>query len=254
MKRIRILFVAAICLGLSNSAKAQMGANWFNKPAIAEVVNPVVGKGGQYQVTREDQAGTKPQMQEFTVVGKESVDGKDGFWLEIAHQEKNETARGYAKVLFTKDDFQFHRMIMQQPGQQAMEMPFRPSDKSRNQMQEEAGKWRMVGTETITVPAGTFPCKHWHKDKNADDNGDHDIWTSDKISPFGIVKEVSPGQTMVLVKVITDAQDHINAEAETTGKPLILPILLSRKSEQSHHVFKIRAGRQVAPPGLISNT
>ena len=43
---------------------------------------------------------------------------------------------------------------------------------------------------------------------------DSDIWTSHKVSPFGVVKEVSPGQTMVLVKVITDAQDHITGPVQ----------------------------------------
>jgi hypothetical protein len=214
MKRISILLVATFCMGFSNPAKAQMGANWFSKPAIAEVVNPVVGKGAQYQTTSRDQDNAKPEVQEMTVVGKESVEGKEGFWLEMAHQDRNQSGMGYAKILFTKDDFQFHRMIVQQPGQQAIEMPFHPSDKTKSQMQGEVEKWHAVGTETITVPAGTFSCKHWQKDKSAGDSGDSDIWTSDKVSPFGVVKEVSPGQTMVLVKVITDAQDHITGPVQ----------------------------------------
>jgi hypothetical protein len=215
MNRMRVLAGGLICLGLLTTAHAQMGANWFNKPAIAEVVNPVVGKGAQYQTIRRDQDDAKPEIQEMTVVGKESVNGKEGFWLEMAHQDKREAGMGYAKVLFTKDDFQFHRMIMQQPGQQAMEMPFHPSDKTKSQMHEEVEKWSAAGTETITVPAGTFTCKHWKKDKGANGSGDSEIWTSDKVSPFGIVKEVSPGRTMVLVKVITDAQDHITGPVKT---------------------------------------
>lgn len=215
MKRFQALVGGVICLGLLASAHAQMGANWFNKPAIAEVVNPVVGKGAQYQTTRRDQTDATPEIQEMSVVGKEFVEGKEGFWLEMARQGKNQTGMGYAKVLFTKDDFQFHRMIVQQPGQLAMEMPFHPSDKTKNRMHEEVEKWSSVGTETITVPAGTFSCKHWKKDKGANDTGDSEIWTSDKVSPFGVVKEVSPGRTMVLVKVITDAQNHITGPVKT---------------------------------------
>lgn len=209
MIRIRVLLVAVFFLGLTPMGQAQMGANWFNKPAIMEVVNPVVGRGAQYQTIRRDQENAKPELQEMTVVGKESVDGKEGFWLEMGHQERNESAMGYAKILLTKDDFQFHRMVVQRPGQQAIEMPFNPSDKTKATMQKEIENWHSVGTESVTVPAGTFSCKHWQKDKVANDAGDTDIWTSDKVSPFGIVKEVSPGRTMVLVKVISDAQDHI---------------------------------------------
>ena len=211
MKRFQVSMGAVICLGLlaTATAHAQMGANWFNKPAIAEVVNPVVGKGAQYQTTKPGQTDAKPEIQEMTVVGKESFEGKEGFWLEMAHQEKNQGAMGYAKILFTKDDFQFHRMIMQQPGQPAMEIPFHPDDKTKNFMRDEAENWKSLGTETITVPAGTFSCKHWKKNKGANDTGDSEVWTSDKVSPFGVVKEVSPGHNMVLVKLITDAQDHI---------------------------------------------
>lgn len=71
-------------------------------------------------------------------------------------------------------------------------------------MQEEVDKWHSVGNETITVPAGTFSCVHWKKD-----TGVGDFWLSDKISPMEMVKSVSSGDTMVLLKVITDAKDHI---------------------------------------------
>jgi hypothetical protein len=215
MKRIAVLLLLLICMAFSKPASAQIGANWFSKPTIGEVVNPVVGKGGQYQITVSGQKAANPELQEFTVVGKESVDGKDGFWLEIARLGQTDSGTGYAKVLFTKDDFQFHKIVVQQPGKQAMAMPFQQGDKTKSRMSEEADKWHAVGTESITVPAGTFSCKHWKKDKSAGDTGDSDIWTSDKISPFGVVKEVSPGRTMVLVKLITDAQDHITGPVTT---------------------------------------
>jgi hypothetical protein len=152
MKRVPVLIAAVISLGLLTTAHAQMGSSWFSKPAIAEVINPVVGKGAQYQTTQGDKSNSGPEVQEITIVGKESVDGKDGFWMEIAHQEKNQSGMMYAKVLFTKDDFQFTRMIMQQPGQPAMEMPFHTTDKAKSRMHDEIEKWTAAGTETITVP------------------------------------------------------------------------------------------------------
>jgi hypothetical protein len=123
MKRILVIKIAALCICLASPAFAQFRANSFSKPAIAEAVNPVVGKGGQYQTIHSGQSGTSSELQEFTVVGKEMVDGKEGFWLEIVHQGKGNSGLRYAKVLFTKDDFQFHKMIVQQPGQQ----PWAPS-------------------------------------------------------------------------------------------------------------------------------
>ena len=215
MKRIQAFAVTVVGLGISMSAHTQLGSNWFSKPAIAEVVHPVVGQGAQYQTIRRDQQDAQPDLHEVTVVGKESVNGKEGFWLEMARQNKNQAGMGYAKILFTKDDLQFHRMIMQQAGQPAMEMPFHLGDRTHSPMQQEMEKWNVVGTETITVPAGTFACKHWKKDKGPNDTGDHEIWTSDKVSPFGVVKQITPGQTMVLMKVITGATDHITGAVKT---------------------------------------
>jgi hypothetical protein len=229
MKRVPVLIAAVISLGLLTTAHAQMGSSWFSKPAIAEVINPVVGKGAQYQTTQGDKSNSGPELQEITIVGKESVDGKDGFWMEIAHQEKNQSGMMYAKVLFTKDDFQFTRMIMQQPGQPAMEMPFHTTDKAKSRMHDEIEKWTAAGTETITVPAGTFSCKHWKKDKGP---GDTDIWTSDKVTPFGIVREVSPGHTMVLVKVITDATDHITGPVKTFDPEEMKRQMMQRMQQQ----------------------
>ncbi len=54
-------------------------------------------------------------------------------------------------------------------------------------MEENMNEWHSVGTESVTVPAGTFSCEHWRNDKS-----NSDIWTSDKVTPFGMVKEVSP--------------------------------------------------------------
>ena len=228
----RILILAAVCLFVLTTAGAQMGSNWFNKPAIAEVINPVVGKGGQYQTTRPGQEHATTELQEITIVGKESVDGKEGFWMEISHWDKNQSEMTYAKMLFTKEDFQFHRTVIQQPGQQAMEMPFHASEKAKSRVHEEIEKWSAVGTETITVPAGTFSCKHWKKEKGSGESGDSEIWTSDKVSPFGMVKEVTPGRTMVLLKVITDAQDHITGPVKTFDPAEMKRQMMERMQQQ----------------------
>jgi hypothetical protein len=204
MKRCcRGLTVLAICLFVASSASAQMGMDLFKKPDIAKAFNPVVGKGAQYSNTTTSTSAKKSSTMEMYIVGKESFEGKDGFWMEFVNtDEKNQTFVG--KGLFTSADFQFHRMIMQMPGQGAMEMSFNPTAAHREKMEESMNEWRSVGTESVTVPAGTFTCEHWRNDKS-----NSDIWTSDKVTPFGMVKEVSPHSSMVLTKVITDARDRI---------------------------------------------
>jgi len=201
MKQNRAFWLAAVaCLCLGAPVRAQMGMNLFKKPNITDIFKPVVGKGAVYDTVRKDKGDT-PQSMEMSIVGKDSIDGQEGFWFETAFAEKS--GQMYAKILVTRD-FQTRKIVFQQPGQQAMEMPLNPSEKNKERRDEEMGKWRQVGTETITVPAGTFSCAHWQKE-----DGKGDVWVSDKISPFGMVKMVDEHQTMTLTKIISDAKDHI---------------------------------------------
>lgn len=207
MKRLHVIVVAAcLCFAIGTVARAQMNMNFFKRPAIAEIFHPVVGSGSVYQTTHTNSARSQEGQDtvEMSVVGKEIADGKEAYWLEFGHAESGRQGTFYGKVLITTDDFQFHRMIFAMPGQPAMEMPMNMSHSDRNKTAEDLGKWAKVGTESITVPAGTFVCQHWKKD-----DGKSEIWASDKISPFGMVKQISPEQTQVLVKVLTDVKDHI---------------------------------------------
>jgi hypothetical protein len=66
----------------------------------------------------------------------------------------------------------------------------------------------VVGTESITTSAGTFSCEHVRQK-----DGSSDVWISDKVSPWSLVKYQDSKSTMILTKVITDAKDRI------TGTP-----------------------------------
>jgi hypothetical protein len=208
MKRsIPAVVLAAVSFSSLSSVHAQMGMDLFKKPSITKVFNPVLGKGAEYETTRSGSPNASRITQMF-IVGKESVDGKDGYWMEIVTTgDKDKSFVG--KTLFTRDDFQFRRMIVQMPGQPAMEMPFNPNDARRQKVESSLEEWHSVGTESITVPAGTFSCEHWKNDKN-----NSDVWTSDKVTPFGMVKEVGPNNTMVLTKVLTDMPDRITGPVQ----------------------------------------
>ena len=204
MKRMWLaIAVVALSLGLACRADAQMGMGMFQRPAIAKFVNPVVGKGAQYDTVRTGAKGEKASTIDLAVVGKESVDGKEGFWMEFAStDEKGQAIVG--KILMSRDDFQTHRTIMQMHGQPAMEMPVGMGGKRENNMAESMAEWQQVGSESITVPAGTFVCEHYKNEKNGSE-----MWASEKVSPFGMVKMVSKTETMVLAKQLTDVQDRI---------------------------------------------
>ncbi len=204
MKRMYLaIMMVALSLGLACRADAQMGMNLFQKPAIAKFLNPVVGKGAQYETTRPNDKDEKVHTMEMGVVGKETVDGKEGFWMQIVMTD----AKGgpmLAKALFSRDDFQLHKMIMQMKGQSPMEMPFNPNTSHEMKMEESMKEWHLIGTESITVPAGTFMCEHWRNDTKGSD-----LWASEKITPFGMVKQVSKNETMILTKLLSDVPDRI---------------------------------------------
>jgi hypothetical protein len=190
---------------------AQMGMEMFHRPAIMKVFHPVVGKGAQYQSTST--SGGSTRMEEWSLIGKETVDGKDAYWLEMVNVDAKGATTG-GKVLLTVDDFQFHRFIMDVPGQGLMEMPanmMMMSAKSRQNIQDSMNAWQSAGTDTITVPAGTFNCEHWKNEKDHEE-----LWTSDKVVPFGMVKEVSAkSQTvMVLTKTLDNVQDRFSGPAK----------------------------------------
>ena len=207
-KRLQVIFIAfVLCAFLATLAHAQMGGlDFFKKNAISSIFHPVVGAGAAYQSLDSGSGAAKHDM-EMVVVGKESVGAQEGYWLEFSLNEKQGPM--YSKVLITKDDFQMHKIVFQMNGMPAMEMPFNPNSGEGQKMRDEMTKWSQVGNETITVPAGTFACVHWKKN-----DGKGDIWASDKVSPVGMVKSVEPSSTLVLVKVISDAKDHITGPVQ----------------------------------------
>ena len=204
MKRCWFVFAIflAFAFALAQPASAQMGLDMFKRPAITKVFHPVVGKGAVYLDTDKD--GKTSRTNEIAIVGKDSFEGKEGFWMQIYSTDPQGKAF-VGKSLITPGDFQFHRMIIQPPGQQAMEMPMNMNPARKEKMEENLADWHSVGTESIIVPAGTFSCEHWRNDKNK-----AEIWTSDKVTPFGMVKEISPnGGTQVLSKILDNAPDRI---------------------------------------------
>jgi len=204
MKRswIAAAVVAVLSLAVANTAHAQMGMDIFKRPSITKAFHPVVGKGAAYLSTNKS-GGTRNT--EIGIVGKDSAEGKEGFWMEFVSSANN-GKQMVGKVLITTGDFEFRRMVFQQPGQPAMEMPMNMMGAARKEkMEDRLGEYHSVGTESVTVPAGTFSCEHWRNDKT---HGE--VWTSDKVTPSGLVKEVSPnGETEVLVKVLDSFPDRI---------------------------------------------
>jgi len=180
-------------------------------PTLSGIWHPVVGTGAAYEITKKE--GEKSQI-EITIVGKEDVEGKTAFWLEMGMTDPRTSQPFFAKNLMTVSDtgITSTRMVMQMPGQNPMEMDLTANPAGRGMRQTLpatiADKAEVVGTESVTVPAGTFSCTHFRMK-----DGTGDAWVSDKVGPWGLVKSQGKDSSMVLAKVITDAKDHI------TGTP-----------------------------------
>ena len=226
MKTKRVLtLLAVLAIALPLSAQMGMGPRM---PDMSGIWHPVVGTGAAYDMTGRD--GTKSQM-EITIVGKESVNGKDGYWMEMAMANPRSGGQMYVKNLIAPTDngMTSVRMVMQQPGQDPMEMDMSMMNMGGRKMPQSApsdirDKAEHVGTETITVPAGTFSCEHYRMK-----DGSGEAWISEKVAPWGLVKSQGKDSSMVLAKAITDAKDHI------TGTP---------KKFDPMQMMRDRAGQQ----------
>ena len=207
-KQIVSLFVV-LALALPLCAQMGMGPRM---PDMSGIWHPVAGAGGAYEMT--DQGGKRTQL-EMTIVGKEDVSGKPGYWMEMAMANPRSGGDMFMKYLIApvESGMTATRMIIQMPGQDPMEMDMSmmnrggrgPATMTPSDIRDKAER---VGTETITVPAGTFSCEHYRAK-----DGSSDVWVSDKIAPWGLVKMQGKNNSMVLTKVITDAKDNI------TGTP-----------------------------------
>jgi hypothetical protein len=153
------------------------------------------------------------------------VDGKDCYWMQFLMDDKGQMLVG--KMLIAPPDFQPHRAIVQMPGRPAMEMPMNPNMAQKQKIEEAIQEWHSVGTEAITVPAGTFSCEHWKNDKTGGE-----VWTSDKVTPYGMVKETGKDQSMVLTKILSDYPDRITGPVQRFDPQQMMQQMMQQKQQQ----------------------
>lgn len=198
---------------LAGTIEAQMGGRGMMQqpPPMVGAFNPTVGAGSQYQMTAKDR-----NMQfAMVIVGRETVGGAEGYWIEQRFEGGGMPGEMVQKQLLVIQGGkpEIKRMIMQPPGRGPMEMPVAMM---RSGMQQATGTkdtdtGERVGTESVTVPAGTFECEHYRKQT---DQGTFDYWISPKVSPYPMVKVTGPDMTMVLEKLLSGETSHIHGEPQ----------------------------------------
>ena len=189
---------------LAAGASAQMGMGMRPQMPMG-IFTATIGAGGVYDETAQD--GTKTSI-EYDLVGKESVNGRDGYWLEFTTNQK--MGQMVMKMLIVPgSDQPTAHLIMQMgknPPMDMTQMAQRGNSAKPNYDVRNGGQ--DLGKESVTVPAGTFSCEHYRSANGGD------TWVSSQVPPFGMVKTVNNGTTLVLTKVVSDAKDKI------TGAPV----------------------------------
>jgi hypothetical protein len=204
MKLFKFAVVCACCLaGLAAVARAQMGM----RPQMPMgIFTPTIGAGAAYEMKSAD---GNTQTIEYALVGKEGVSGKDGYWLEMTMNGARMGQMIMKILMVPGGDPPTVRSIMQMGKGQPMEMTqmMRGSSNAKPNFDVRQGG-QDLGKESVTTPAGTFSCEHYRSSSGGD------VWVSSQVPPFGMVKSVNNGNTMVVTRLISDAKDKI------TGTPV----------------------------------
>jgi hypothetical protein len=178
-------------------------------PPMVGAFKPTVGAGSEFQLTNKDHSFNFAML----IVSKVSADGADGYWMEQRFEGGSMPGEMVQKQLVVIEEGKpdIKRMIMQPPGQQPMEMPVGMMRGAMRQGHAAEGTdpGEQLGTESVTVPAGTFDCQHYRKQTQ---HGTYDYWISPQVTPYPIVKMTGPDMTMVLVKILSGESSHIHGE------------------------------------------
>jgi len=210
----RAMMVLALALTVAAGAWAQWGARGKGPQApTPSLQNPVVGSGAEYQMN----AKGKDVDVAYAIVGKEDVKGSPGIWLESRIQSAELGGEMVTKMLMVASGPEpgMKRMITQTPGRPPMEMGgFLMGMMKPHEAQQSGGKpdmGELVGTESVTVPAGTFVCQHYRKQEKS---GAVDHWIATEVASIGWVKMTTPDTTLVLKKILTNETSHIKGEPQ----------------------------------------
>ena len=183
-----VLMGVALAAAPASAARSQSGG----MPDFRGEWHPVVGAGAVYQV---EGRGQPAMTVEIAVVGQEA----GGYWIEnrVSAPEEN-----IMKMLVTQGSPK--RLIVKGAGQPAMELPVNMQAQviPDTDLKQKA---KQVGKEQVSTPAGTFSCDHYQMQER----GTVDVWVTESVSPYGLVKMTSRDATMTLAKVVKGAKSRI---------------------------------------------
>ncbi len=208
MKRILWTILMLFLLFVADRTGAQpLGGSG---PRFYSEFKPVVGGWSEYQIAAP---GQQPSKMKIAVVGKEG----DAYWYETV-MEGGKRGPVVTKMLVSgnpDDQKNVKRLIVKEGNQPAMEIPVEMMQQS-SKGQEAMGKMIDKGTETITVPAGTFKAQHI---QYQDPGGTADTWVYKEVSPYGLIKSQSKDHEMVLIGYGKGAKTQITESPQKFEMP-----------------------------------
>lgn len=193
-------------------------------PAVAHAQNPcssdwnlpAAGSWAEWKGMGKD----AQSVTRIAVIDQEQRNGKPYYRLEMASSEAQGVFQMVVPSLWQFD--QVDEMVMQQDGKPPMKMSGQMLAMMRSRIPQgknglgdiasRCGEMKVVGTETVTVPAGTFKTTHL---KNAD--GD-EVWATKDV-PFNMVKYNGKDAHMELTGTGKDAKTAIVGTPQEMGMP-----------------------------------
>ena len=196
----------------------QMGMG-MRPPNMPGAFRPAVGNGATYKIN----AHQGETIFTFAIVGQEGP----AYWMEIrtSNAQGDVIMKQLVTVAGEGQQPQISRMIVQTGGRPPMELPTGMMNMQMGRGGRGAGADTVgvhgmgtkVGTESITVPAGTFECDHYTS--TSADGKKADVWVSTKVSPYGLVKMISSDANMELQKVLEHETSQIKGEPAKMNIP-----------------------------------
>ena len=212
---MRILMSAALAAAVASPIAAQNACEVFLEA-------PAVGSWVEYDFQAQGQAGRS----RIAVVGTETRDGRELSWYEMSFDAGGNS--GIMKMLaeggfyHAMAEKKIVEMVVKVAGQPAMKFSGAMVERMLGQMSSdpasEFGKAcedaERVGSESVTVPAGTFDAVHYRL-TSGESQGD--AWIVEGM-PFGMIKWTGSGGEAV--ELVDRGDDAVSQLTET---PMEIP-------------------------------
>jgi hypothetical protein len=189
-----LAFAAAVAVALPAKAELQSGPGGMPGGMLYYEAMSKAPAGAWCEYTLSMPGRTDPVKVKYVLVERTTA--------QMAVEVETQTPMGpvVMHMEFGADGpgvFMLKRGRMQLGAEAVREMPKQSGPTPMVKRTSDHGK--LVGTETVTTPAGSFSCKHYQQ---ATERGVVDTWFSDKAMPAGIVKSVDPRGAQIILSAM----------------------------------------------------